>query len=146
MASANTLCKKLLNVKKAVVTGHDFYMDADGVNHIRIHAAPISGTKMTVPSAINAADHTTGTEGYRVSGGDRTGAVRLSKWNIISTVLSVPSTASWLRMSPGHTQTAGLRRTSTLLPHGLQLISHAAPYPNICASTGRLSADVSTAP
>ncbi len=40
MASANTLCKKLLNVKKAVVTGQDFYTDADGVNHIRIHARP----------------------------------------------------------------------------------------------------------
>ncbi len=40
MASANTLCKKLLNVKKAVVTGQDFCTDADGVNHIRIHARP----------------------------------------------------------------------------------------------------------
>ncbi len=40
MASANTLCKKLLNVKTAVVTGHDFYTDVDGVNHIRIHARP----------------------------------------------------------------------------------------------------------
>ncbi len=33
MASTNTLCKKLLNVNKAVVTGQDFYTDADGVNH-----------------------------------------------------------------------------------------------------------------
>lgn len=40
MASANTLCKKLLNVKTAVVTGHDFYTDQDGVNHIRIKARP----------------------------------------------------------------------------------------------------------
>lgn len=40
MASANTLCKKLLNVKTAVVTGHEFYQDADGVNHIRIKARP----------------------------------------------------------------------------------------------------------
>ncbi len=37
MASANTLCPKLFNVKKAVVTGQDFYTDADGVNHIRSH-------------------------------------------------------------------------------------------------------------
>ncbi len=40
MASANTLCQKLRNVKKAVVTGQDFYTDADGVNHIRIHTRP----------------------------------------------------------------------------------------------------------
>ena len=40
MASANTLCKKLLNVKGAVVTGHDFYTDQDGINHLTIHARP----------------------------------------------------------------------------------------------------------
>ena len=40
MVSANTLCKKLLNVKTAVVEGCDFYSDQDGVNHIRIHARP----------------------------------------------------------------------------------------------------------
>lgn len=40
MASANTLCKKLLNVKNAVVLGHDFYSDQDGVKHLRIKARP----------------------------------------------------------------------------------------------------------
>lgn len=40
MASANTLCKKLLNVKTAVITGSDFFVDTDGVNHIRIKAHP----------------------------------------------------------------------------------------------------------
>lgn len=40
MASANTLCKKLLNVKDAVVTRHDFYSDYDGVKHLRIYARP----------------------------------------------------------------------------------------------------------
>lgn len=40
MVSANTLCKKLLNVKSAVIEGCDFYSDQDGVNHIRIHARP----------------------------------------------------------------------------------------------------------
>ncbi len=38
MASANTLCKKLLNVKTAVITGRDFFTDTDGVKHIRIKA------------------------------------------------------------------------------------------------------------
>lgn len=40
MASANTLCKKLLNVKSAVVVGSDFFTDAEGVSHIRIKARP----------------------------------------------------------------------------------------------------------
>ncbi len=40
MDSADTLCKKLLGVKSAVVTGHDFYQDSDGLNHLRIHARP----------------------------------------------------------------------------------------------------------
>ena len=40
MASADTLCKKLLNVKNAVVESHDIYKDQDGVTHIRIKARP----------------------------------------------------------------------------------------------------------
>ena len=40
MASANTLCKKLLNVKTAVVKGYEFYDDSDGVHHLRIKARP----------------------------------------------------------------------------------------------------------
>lgn len=40
MASANTLCKKLLGVKSAVVTGYNFYTDHDGVNRLTIQARP----------------------------------------------------------------------------------------------------------
>lgn len=40
MVSTNTLCKKLLSVKSAVIKGANFYTDEDGVNHIRIHARP----------------------------------------------------------------------------------------------------------
>ena len=40
MASANTLCKKILNVKTAVVEDQDFYQDMDGVSHLRIKARP----------------------------------------------------------------------------------------------------------
>ena len=40
MVSANTLCKKLLNVKDAVVEKSECYTDTDGLNHIRIHARP----------------------------------------------------------------------------------------------------------
>lgn len=40
MASANTLCKNLLNVNDVVIEGHDFYADPNGVKHLRIKARP----------------------------------------------------------------------------------------------------------
>lgn len=40
MVSANTLCKHLLGVKGAVVLGHNFYSDQDGIKHLRINARP----------------------------------------------------------------------------------------------------------
>ena len=40
MESAKSLCKKLLNFKNTVITGCEFYTDADSVNHIRIQARP----------------------------------------------------------------------------------------------------------
>ena len=40
MASADTLCKKILNVKNTIVESHEFYMDDRGVNHLRIKARP----------------------------------------------------------------------------------------------------------
>ena len=40
MKSAKSLCKKLLNFKNTVITGCEFYTDADSVNHIRIQARP----------------------------------------------------------------------------------------------------------
>lgn len=40
MVSANTLCKKLLNVKSAVIENVDCYSDQDGVKHVLIHARP----------------------------------------------------------------------------------------------------------
>ena len=40
MASANTLCKKLLNVKGVVVENHNFYVDRDGIAHLLTNARP----------------------------------------------------------------------------------------------------------
>lgn len=57
MASANTLCKKLLNVNKAVVTGQDFYTDADGVNHIKIYARPNAWHEDDCPFCHKHCDH-----------------------------------------------------------------------------------------
>ncbi len=38
MVSANTLCKKILNVKHTVIEDAHFYTDTDGISHIKIQA------------------------------------------------------------------------------------------------------------
>ncbi len=49
MVSANTLCKNLLNVKDVVIEGANFYVDLDGVSHLRIHARPSKWHKDDCP-------------------------------------------------------------------------------------------------
>lgn len=49
MASANTLCKNLLNVKGSVVESHDFYTGEDNVKHLRIRVRPRRGTENNCP-------------------------------------------------------------------------------------------------
>ena len=49
MASANTLCKKLLNVKHTVIESCEFYTDQDNVAHLRIQARPNAWHKDTCP-------------------------------------------------------------------------------------------------
>lgn len=50
MASANTLCKNLLNVNDVVIENHDFYSDSDGVKHLRIKARPKKWKKNFCPT------------------------------------------------------------------------------------------------
>ena len=38
MASANTLCSEIINVKGTVVTNHEIYHDSFGVKHLRSHS------------------------------------------------------------------------------------------------------------
>ena len=40
MASVNTLCKSVLNVKNTVIKNCNLYSDKNGVKHIRIQARP----------------------------------------------------------------------------------------------------------
>ncbi len=49
MASADTLCKKLLNVKNTVIESNSFFKDEDGVAHLRIHARPNAWHKDDCP-------------------------------------------------------------------------------------------------
>ena len=54
MASANTLCKKLLNVKNIVVESHDFYSDKVVSFTSGSRPVPVHGTGMTALSAADA--------------------------------------------------------------------------------------------
>ena len=49
MASADTLCKKLLNVKHMVIESNEFYNDSDGAIHLRIKARPDAWHKDDCP-------------------------------------------------------------------------------------------------
>ena len=49
MASANTLFKKILNVKDVVVKSQDFYTDRDGIKRLRIYARPVARKKSCCP-------------------------------------------------------------------------------------------------
>ena len=54
MVSANTLCKKLLNVNHAVVEDANFYLDRDGVTTSESMRGRINGIRMIVRSATDA--------------------------------------------------------------------------------------------
>lgn len=49
MASANTLCKKILNVKGIVVEGCDYYVDLDGVQRLDIQVRPTRWAECRCP-------------------------------------------------------------------------------------------------
>ena len=54
MVSANTLCKKLLNVNHAVVEDANFYLDRDGVTTSESMRGRINGIRMIVRFATDA--------------------------------------------------------------------------------------------
>ena len=55
MASVNTLCKSVLNVKNTVIKNCNLYSDKNGVNIFVSKQDLINGTRTTAHSAINHA-------------------------------------------------------------------------------------------
>ena len=55
MASVNTLCKSVPNVKNTVIKNCNLYSDKNGVKHIRIQARPNKWHENDCHSAINHA-------------------------------------------------------------------------------------------
>ena len=146
MVSTNTLCKKLLNVKSAVIEGANFYTDEDDVNHILIHARPNVWHEDDCPFCHKRCRRTTRRTLIHVSGVGWTGVVLSLKYLMTRTALNVPNMACLQQMSHGLVPVAALRRTSTLLWGGLQHTCLEALSLNICVLTGKRSEGVSTGP
>lgn len=51
--------EKLLNVKHVVVEDAKFYLDQDGLNHLKIHARFINGIRMIAHSSTDAGPNMT---------------------------------------------------------------------------------------
>ena len=127
MVSANTLCKKLLNVKSVVVEDVVFYSDQKGAAHVRIRARP-DGIRMTAPSAISTVSITIPRAHSPACGGGLTGAESLLRLRAIPTVSIALSTVSSSQMSHGLTPAAALQRTLTSRSDGLPHTCPGAPF------------------
>lgn len=99
MASADILCKKLLNVKHTVVESHDFYTGADGAVHLRIKVVPMRGIRMTARSAEGAAPVTTIRQSTGKFGADF-GFHKIQKSRVTPTGSGAQSTVSLRRFRP----------------------------------------------
>lgn len=146
MVSTNTLCKKLLNVKTAVIEGADFHADGDGVNHILIHARPDVWHKDDCPfchKRCRRYDRKNPQPRIR-RGLDRGGTLVEISYDTHHT--ECPEHGCLSQMSHGLTPAAALQRTLTLLRGGLPHTCPEALSPSICVLTGKRSEGASTEP
>lgn len=127
MASVNTLCKSVLNVKNTVIENCNLYSDENGVNIFASKQDQINGMRMTVLSAISHALFMINIPADQPSGEVLTGEVL---WLKLSTRLTVSSALNMGYMLPkfhGLIQVADSPRILTSLLHGLHLIFLEAP-------------------
>ncbi len=125
MASVNTLCKSVLNVKNTVIKNCNLYSDKNGVKHIRIQARP---NRTTAHSAINHALFMINIPADQLSGEVWTGVVFWSKLNTRLIGSSALNTGYMLPKFHGHIQVVDLPRISTLPLHGLHPIFQEVPH------------------
>ena len=128
MASVNTLCKSVPNVKNTVIKNCNLYSDKNGVKHIRIQARPINGTRTTAHSAINHALFMINIPADQLSGEVWTGVVFWSKLNTRLIGSSALNMGYMLPKFHGHIHVVDLPRISTLPLHGLHPIFQEVPH------------------
>ena len=124
MASVNTLCKSVLNVKNTVIKNCNLYSDKKFVSKQDL----INGTRTTAHSAINHALFMINIPADQLSGEVWTGVVSWSKLNTRLIGSSALNMGYMLPKFHGHIQVVGLPRISTLPLHGLHPIFQEVPH------------------
>ena len=133
MASANTVFKKILNVKGIVVEKSTFYEDSFGVRIWTYRFVRPNGQNAGARSVADDAPRTAFLYGRIARGEASISALCLSTSKATPSVSNVPSTAALLPMCPGPIPAVALPRSSTLLWAGLPYFFPRAPFQNTCA-------------
>ena len=128
MVSANTLCKKLLNVKSVVVEDVVFYSDQKGAAHVRIRARPDRRHQNDCPFCHKHCKYYDSQSTLPRLWRGLTGAESLLRLRAIPTVSIALSTVSSSQMSHGLTPAAALQRTLTSRSDGLPHTCPGAPF------------------
>ena len=128
MASVNTLCKSVLNVKNTVIENFNLYSDEDGVKHIRIKARPNKWHENDCPFCHKSCPvydkHSSRPTTWRgLDWGGILVEVEYQTHRIIC-----PEHGVYVAEVPWHIQAVDLPRISTLLLHGLHPIFHEVPH------------------
>ena len=126
MASVNTLCKSVLNVKNTVIKNCNLY--SDELNIFVSKQDLINGTRTTAHSAINHALFMINIPADQLSGEVWTGVVFWSKLNTRRIGSSALNMGYMLPKFHGHIQVVDLPRISTLPLHGLHPIFQEVPH------------------
>ena len=128
MASVNTLCKSVLNVKNTVIKNCNLYSDKNGVKHIRIQARPNKWHENDCPFCHKSCPvydkHSSRPTIWR---GLDWGGI-LSKLNTRLIGSSALNMGYMLPKFHGHIHVVDLPRISTLPLHGLHPIFQEVPH------------------
>ena len=128
MASVNTLCKSVPNVKNTVIKNCNLYLIRMELNIFVSKQDLINGTRTTAHSAINHALFMINIPADQLSGEVWTGVVFWSKLNTRRIGSSALNMGYMLPKFHGHIQVVDLPRISTLPLHGLHPIFQEVPH------------------
>lgn len=128
MASVNTLCKSVPNVKNTVIKIVIFTLIRMELNIFVSKQDLINGTRTTAHSAINHALFMINIPADQLSGEVWTGVVFWSKLNTRRIGSSALNMGYMLPKFHGHIQVVDLPRISTLPLHGLHPIFQEVPH------------------
>jgi hypothetical protein len=140
MASANTLCKNLLNVKGVVIEHHNFLLTQTVLNIFGLkHVHPSGSKTYALYVAKNAQDMPTLPLPTK-SGEDWTGVASSLRLNVSPIVSNAQNMVLLLLVFLGHIQEVASQKNSISQQPGWPLTYREVPFLSICALIGQLSA------